>query len=184
MNQRIILVDMDGPLADLEGAFLRIWQEQYPDEFFVPFEERRTFYLNDDYPEHLKNKLPPILAADGFFAALEPVEAGIQALEEMQSLGHRIIVCTSDIFANKTGLSDKRKWIHRYLGLEIAKAMIFTRDKTLVHGDYLIDDKPSITGIGTPNWIHVIYDQPFNRDIGDKPRMSVDWSNWKKIIQP
>ena len=48
MNPKIILTDLDGPLADFEGEFLRRWRERYPDEFFIPFEERRSFFFNDD----------------------------------------------------------------------------------------------------------------------------------------
>lgn len=49
-----ILVDMDGILPDFDGEFLKPWRERHPDKLYVPFEERRTFYVRDSYPDDLK----------------------------------------------------------------------------------------------------------------------------------
>lgn len=178
----IILIDLDGPLADLEGEFLKRWKEKFPDEFFIPFDQRKNFFLNDDYPEHLRKKAADILEASGFFVELPPVSGGLDAVKKMAALGHKVFLCTSDIYMNKTGLADKRKWVEKYLGHDLAKGMIFTRDKTLVRGNYLIDDKPEITGILTPEWKHIIFDQPFNKNTAHKSRIKTDWSNWEDII--
>jgi 5'-nucleotidase len=178
----IILIDLDGPLADLEGEFLTRWKKKYPGELFVPFEERKNFFLNDDYPEHLRKQAADILEASGFFADLAPVTGGIDAMKKMVAAGHKVVMCTSDIYMNKTGLADKRAWVEKHLGRDLAKTMIFTRDKTLVRGDYLIDDKPTITGALTPEWKHIIFDQPFNRNSGAALRIKMDWSNWEEIL--
>src|SRR3989344_1673012 len=149
MPPRIILVDLDGPLADFEGEFLKRWWEQFPNEFFVPLEKRRAFFLKDEYPEHLREEVVRILTTTGFFADLSPVPGGIDAVKEMTDRGYKIIICTSDIYIkniNTIGLDEKRGWVQKYLGYDFAKTMVLTRDKTLVRGDYLIDDKPEITG--------------------------------------
>lgn len=183
MSHKIILVDLDGPLADFEGEFLKKWRKQFPDEFFIPLEQRRKFFLNDDYPEHLREKVARIIATVGFFADPSPIPGSMDAIKKMVALDHKVLVCTSDIYTNTTGLADKRAWVQKYLGHDFAKTMIFTRDKTLVRGDYLIDDKPNIAGLLTPVWEHIIFDQPFNRTIADKARIKMNWSNWRKIIQ-
>jgi len=182
MNPKIILTDLDGPLADFEGEFLRRWRDKYPDEFFIPFEERRSFFFNDEYPEHLRKQAADVLEEPGFFAALAPVTSGLEAVKSMVELGHKVVICTSDIYMNKSGLADKRAWVEKHLGVPLAKGMIFTRDKTLVRGDYLIDDKPEITGALQPAWKHVVFDQPFNRNTSHELRISMDWSNWEDVI--
>ncbi|MEK7615692.1 MAG: 5'-3'-deoxyribonucleotidase [Patescibacteria group bacterium] len=179
---KIILVDLDGPLADLEGEFLRRWKEKYPGEFFVSFEKRKTFFLREEYPEHLQPKTDEILREEGFFANLQIVSGSKEALFAMRDRGYTVVICTSDIFSNKSGLRDKRVWIHERFGEEFARAMIFTRDKTLVRGDYLIDDKPLIMGALEPTWEHVIFDQPFNRETKMPKRIRSDWSNWRDVI--
>ncbi len=181
-SSKIILVDLDGPLADLEGNFLRHWREQFPNEEFIPFDQRKNFFLRDDYPYHLKSKTEEILRADGFFSDLPEVDGGREAIFALRDAGHSVVICTSDIFANKTGLRDKRIWVLEHFGEDFAKSMIFTRDKTYIFGKYLIDDKPLIHGALEPAWEHVIFDQPFNRETSHKKRMKSDWSNWKDLI--
>jgi 5'-nucleotidase len=64
-------------------------------------------------------------------------------------------------------------------GSEFTKGVILPRDKTLVRGDVLIDDKPTIGGISTPQWRHVLFDQPYNRHLSG-PR--VQWENWREVL--
>ena len=44
-----VLVDMDGVLADFEGHLLQVYREKFPDEPFIPLEDRTTFYACDQY---------------------------------------------------------------------------------------------------------------------------------------
>lgn len=43
-------------------------------------------------------------------------------------------------------------WVEQHLGHDFLEQVILTRDKTLITGDLLIDDKPDILG---EHWIHV-----------------------------
>ena len=56
-NRLRVLVDMDQVLCDFEGRFLAIYREKFPDEPFIPFEQRNTFFIVDQY-EKLKADLP------------------------------------------------------------------------------------------------------------------------------
>jgi hypothetical protein len=47
----LILLDMDGVLADFEAGFLNHWLRLHPDKDHVPIEARKSFYIDDDYPE-------------------------------------------------------------------------------------------------------------------------------------
>ncbi len=44
-----VLVDMDGVLCDFEGSFLQMFKEKYPNSPHIPLEERKTFYVADQY---------------------------------------------------------------------------------------------------------------------------------------
>ena len=44
-----VLVDMDCVLCDFEGHFLSLFQSKYPCSSFIPLQERRTFYVKDQY---------------------------------------------------------------------------------------------------------------------------------------
>ncbi len=67
-----VLVDMDGVLADLEGAFGDIWQARYPNRPLIPPEARTTFYLTDQYPREYRGDIWRIFTARGFFRHLPP----------------------------------------------------------------------------------------------------------------
>lgn len=55
-KQLLVLVDMDGVMADFDAHFLTKWKQTYPEEPFISLEDRRTFYLVDQY-ETLKEGL-------------------------------------------------------------------------------------------------------------------------------
>jgi hypothetical protein len=38
-------------------------------------------------------------------------------------------------------------------------------DKTLIDGDVLVDDRPTVTGTRSPTWRRVIFDQPYDRNV-------------------
>lgn len=44
-----VLVDMDGVLADFEGGFLRKFRARFPDLPFVALEDRRGFWVSEQY---------------------------------------------------------------------------------------------------------------------------------------
>lgn len=44
-----VLVDMDGVLADFEGGFLRKFRARFPDQPFIALEDRRGFWLSEQY---------------------------------------------------------------------------------------------------------------------------------------
>ncbi|HEY4486736.1 MAG TPA: 5'-3'-deoxyribonucleotidase [Candidatus Paceibacterota bacterium] len=176
----IILVDQDGPLANFEQGFLDGWRFQFSDELFIPLEERKTFYLRDQYQKHLREKVESIYFAPGFYKNLPPVDGAIEAIKELVALGYEVMICTSPLGRYENCILEKYQWIEKYLGEDFTKKIILTKDKTLIRGDILIDDKPGVTGIFEPSWEHVIFDYPFNRPIIGKRR--INWGNCKEIL--
>ena len=176
----LVLVDMDGVLADFEGHLMDTWRARYPGLFDLPREERRTFYLSRQFPTEQRGKLFQIMYSSGFFAALPPIPGGRQALEDMQDLGWEVFLCSSPLIGNPTGASDKFAWVEEHLGKEWRGRLILASDKTLVHGDILIDDRPEVKGVAQPSWEHVLYDQPYNREIKGQRRLT--WADWKDVL--
>ena len=175
-----ILIDMDGVLSDFDGEFLKRWRERYPDKVYVPWEERTTFYVRDQYPDELKPLVTEIVREPGFFRNMMPIEGGREALTEMDSMGIEVFICTSPLSAYKNCVLEKFEWVEQALGPQWVKRIILTKDKTLVKADILIDDKPEITGVETsPGWEHILYDRPYNRGVN---KMRVTWANWKSVL--
>ncbi len=176
----VILVDMDNTLADFDVGLLNTWRTLYPDAFFVPLEKRTAFHSHDDYPEELQSKIQDICHSKGFIRDLPPVHGGIEAIHEMVAAGHDVRFCTSHLFTYDPSVLEKYQWIEKHFDASYVDRIILTRDKTLIRGDILIDDKPRVSGIATPTWEHILYDRPFNRHISDKRRLT--WQNWHDTL--
>ncbi len=176
----IFLIDQDGPLANFEKSFLIKWRAKFFNEPFVPLKQRTTFYARDQYPEHLHSKMESIYLAPGFILGLPPTTGAIAAVKKMIQLGHDVRICTSPLSQYDNCILEKFQWVEKYFGREFTKKIISAKDKTLICGDLLIDDKPEIGGIMEPGWEHVIFDCPHNRDVTNKKR--INWKNWRKIL--
>ncbi len=116
----------------------------------------------------------------GFYARLQPIPGAKKALREIRDAGHDVWIVTSPWVSNPTCASDKLYWVAKKYGSHWASRVILTKDTTLVDGDYLINDKPEIKGSREPSWEHVLFDQPYNRDV-PKRRIS-NWGMWRSIL--
>jgi 5'-nucleotidase len=175
----LILIDQDGVLADFETGFHTAWHaggHAYP---ALPIDDRRSFYVRDDYPAHLRKTVEAIYMAPGFYRALPAITGAVDAVIELLKMGHDVRICTSPLNHYRHCLPEKYEWVDHHLGPEFVKRLIVTKDKTVVHGDVLVDDKPEVTGTQKPDWCHVVYDQPYNRHVNGA-RMS--WANWQEVL--
>jgi 5'-nucleotidase len=122
----------------------------------------------------------------GFYRRLRPIDGAKEAMEEMMAEGAHVVVATAPTLSNPTCASDKHASIIEHYGTDVAKRTIITDDKTLLDLDFLIDDKPHITGFNTregrrPIWDHIIFDQTYNRHV-DTPLRLKGWENWREVV--
>jgi 5'-nucleotidase len=178
--KKCILIDQDGVLADFEDRFYQIWKERGPCPPIDP-SRRKQFYAQYDYPKEHFNFGMEIMAEPGFFLDMKPIDGAIEAVKAMASSGHELFICTSPLDDYRFCVPEKSAWVEKYLGPEFVKKMIFTKDKTMVSGDILIDDRPDITGVMSPVWQHIIFDAPYNRNV-PAPRLW-HWEDWYQVIE-
>ena len=174
------LVDMDDVIANFEKRLLDTYKQTYPDKPFVEISERREFFfIEEQYPKDCKDLVIGIYEAPGFFRSLEPIEGAIDALQYMAK-DHEVFICTSPLLTNPTCVQDKYDWVNHSLGEKWTRKVIITNDKTIVNGDYLIDDKGHIKGAQRPLWEHMVFDRPYNRHIASKRRLT--WDNYRAVL--
>jgi 5'-nucleotidase len=176
----LILVDQDNVLADFDGGFLAAWRETHPDAPFIPHSQRRAWNVRDDLPAEHQAAAVALYSREGFFGNLAPIAGGREALFAMLDLGWDVRICTSPIREYRHCVAEKFAWVEAHLGSEWLDRIVLTADKTLVHGDWLIDDKPDIHGGRVPSWRHALFDAHHNRHIGHGLR--IDWSNWREVL--
>ena len=177
-----ILVDMDGVIADWGAAYGESLDAFGADAADIPrHKDQRSFNLNDGRTDRERAIIGAVLVEPGFYSRLQPIPGAKPALRAMRKAGHDVRIVTSPWVSNPTCASDKLNWVADRYGSHWAARVIITTDKTLVHGDVLIDDKPEVTGIETPSWEHVLFDQPYNRDVTGKRRIR-DWAEWEQVL--
>lgn len=159
-----VLVDMDGVLADLIGGIHEI--DGIP----------KLEVTGWDFAPYTGRDLDMIWEAmysEGFFRNLPLINNAKRGLMALRSAGHNVFICTTPLSTPHCA-GEKIMWVKSVIGKGWKDRIILTKDKTMIVGDYLIDDKPIITGAITPQWEHIIFDQPYNRNVHG---MRVTWDN-------
>lgn len=176
----IYLVDQDGVLADFSGHFHTLWGETRPDAPNIPVSQRKHFFVHDDLPERYKKDIRKLIRRQNFFRDMPPIPDALVGINELLETGAEVFILTSPVSDNPYCHDEKVAWVQHHLGPDFVRRLIIGQDKTMVRGDYLIDDKPEITGIYQPLWKHVVYDAPYNKDSLSQLRMN--WQNWKTVL--
>lgn len=176
----VLLIDMDGVLCDWYGRVLETYKARYPDRVHVAREEVTRFYVEELYPEEHKDDIVAIAREKGFYLSLDPMAGALEALKDIEENCLDFIdpfICTSpeveyeDLMCH----SEKVQWTQKHLGAFWVKRTIITKDKTLVIGDYIIDDKPEIKGALKPVWKQLHLEQPYTPA---DARHVFKWSDW------
>lgn len=126
---KIIYVDMDGVLVDFESGIKSLSVEEL---------------------ELYENKLDEV---PGIFSRMIPILGALESFEKISRQFDVYILSTAP-WENPTALNDKLAWIKKYIG-EIAKRrVVFSHNKHLNMGDYLIDDRKA-NGAGEFRGMHI-----------------------------
>lgn len=129
-----------------------------------------------------------VYEAPGFFLDLEPIPGAVEAMREMNNMQDtEVFICSSPLLKYEHCVGEKYRWVEKHLGPQFVERIILTRDKTVVLGDLLIDDKDSIQGQEqTPSWEHILFTCCHNQHLALPPsrRRLLSWSdNWREIIE-
>lgn len=188
----VILIDLDGTIADFPAEWNRRWTERFPERVFVPTNSYTKMEIEKNYPHEYKDDIQEIYNSKGFYANLSLLPGSLEALEWLDGEGYYVFLCTkplSSYHSNNTScMAEKCEWVQKTLGNKWIDKLIITRDKTIVHGDILIDDNPYMTkGLLTrPPWNPVLFEQPWNRrpflpgEMQLVPR--VNWENYQILL--
>ena len=178
----VVLVDMDGTIADFDSRAYALMAARHPD-VAMPVYKQREFPLSRGLPAAQRPLLEVLFKEEGFFREMQPIEGAVAALNEMVAAGIDVRLCSSPLSSSPCCVMEKVEWAVAHLGKSWVDRIILTRDKTLVRGDILLDDAPQAKSSSLePMWEHVYFDQPCNRsgasDADPSRRRLVAWKDW------
>lgn len=175
---KIVLLDIDSTLNNFQEHFLNVFSQKYPD-LYSKLPESASHYdalkLNRDFSMK-------ILQEDGFNEKMVPLEGAPEAVEELDRRGYLIYFCTALVTDHSNTMRDRVEWIGKWFGEKWMERVIFTKDKTMVRGDFLIDDSPFKTrGNLNPTWKLIVFDVSYNREDECYGRI-FGWKNTKPLF--
>jgi len=181
MKKKIVLIDMDGVICDYTQRMLDLAVERFNLPQYKAGEVL-DFYTEKIFPEEVQTQVEELSLERDFFLSLKPLPESIEAVKEiLDDPRFDVWICSSPKKKGEWCHSEKFLWLRKYFGQKFAEKLVLTRDKTLVYGDYLIDDKVSILGVNkNPSWEQIVFNQPYNQAFQGKKRM--DWKNWKNVL--
>ena len=187
-----VLIDMDGVIADLDRHQLDIYRQENPDYPFIPLTERNVWsgqthhQFSEKFGQKYGDTLWEIVLRKNFFRTIPAVKPAIENIKIlMENELYEIFFCTSPCRGNPHSASEKIEWIAEHFGDFYTRKMIITQDKTVVRGDFLIDDKHQVKGSDVPSWRHVLartyHNQHLNKDT--HPLILENWSDLENILK-
>lgn len=176
----LILVDMDCVLADFEEGHRRMCAEHGLPPV-VEARDRVCWDILEAVPTVWRDTVKELWHAPGFFAGLDPIVGAVETLHTWSRQGHKVYICTAPLMNSETCAQEKLAWVRRHVGLEFVRRTIITADKTLVQGNFLLDDRPDITGDASPTWKHLLFATHANRFYG-QPDERYTWTTARSLI--
>ncbi len=131
----IALLDLDSTVADYDGSMReKMLLIQAPEE--RPYRGR---YEEAGEPPYMEARRKMIQRQPGFWRDLKPIQAGMDIVEETQSIGFSLHVLTKGPYTTPGAWTEKVSWCQQHLpDVDIT----ITSNKSLVYGRVLIDDFP------------------------------------------
>lgn len=188
------LIDMDGVVFDFVHSLYKLaaLRDPYLASLFPDRKLIRDHYVEKSFdmsiPEDIRKQMAELIVDvvndDPIFAyapLIQDAVSGIRYLEKQT--GRPYFYCSNPHVPNILGWSHKAMSLEDLIGKDESKKMILTKDKTLVSGVLLIDDAPTPIGVYTPDWIHIVFDQPWNdsaSSCADQTSGKYRLMNWKE----
>lgn len=161
-NGRLLLLDMDGPLAGFDAHGWTM-MERLGFEMSVAGEHAQTARY---FTDHIVSKkevahIRGMIESPGWFEALPVTPGAVGGVAELIDAGVDIWVCTKPLERNPTCRDAKGGWLREHFPM-LEDKLIIAPDKSLIHGDILLDDAPKLEWIERATWTPVIFKAAYN----------------------
>lgn len=158
-RKRILLVDQDNTLNSFNEHVADVAKTE---RGILP----KSGSLNnsrvaDDFAPGDVSYIKSIFKRPGFYEQLRATSGAALAMQRLRSQYETFIV--TGLPKWRSAADEKSAWIEKTLGWDWASRVVFTDQKTLIMGDFLIDDANEPRGtVGEASWKHIAFARPWN----------------------
>ena len=127
MNKKVLLIDMDGVVADFRKYIL--------DNSTITAAEF------DSGTEEVSDRVDEFCISNPtIFEYLEPIEGAIDRIKYLFGV-FDVYFCSTPMYRVPESYKSKRIWLEKHFGELASRRLILTHRKDLIKGDILIDDR-------------------------------------------
>lgn len=166
MKKPVALVDLDGTLADFDGAMRRDLQRM-----LSPGETPLLAHDDEDMFPHIRERRRFIKHQPDWWANLEKLHHGFLIVDLLRSLDFKLHILTRGPKHHASAWEQKVRWVRQHVP---DASITITLDKSLTYGRVLVDDWPEYVTPWLkhrPRGLVVMPPQPWNRDFPEHPQV-------------
>lgn len=165
-----VIIDMDEVIADPMGDMIEWYRKTHQ----LEIDENKMLGGSwvKGFPEHHQQIVTERLYSTGFFRNLPVIKDSIEVLKEMNKKYEVFIVSAAMEFPNS--LKEKLEWLLDHFPFFTWKQIALCGDKSLVCGDYMIDDH--VKNLRTFKGKKYLFTSAHNLDIVEYDRLN----NWRE----
>jgi 5'(3')-deoxyribonucleotidase len=164
---------MDEVIADALGEHLLRYNRDFRER--ITRDDLEGRWLWDFVPPERQQALHEYLMSEDFFAVLRVMPHAQRVLERLQSR-YEIYIATAAMEV-PSSFNAKFEWLKRYFPFIPASHIVFCGNKSILRGDYLIDDNPRQLRLFRGEGI--LFSSPANANVTGFRRVH----NWLEIAE-
>lgn len=171
----LVFLDVDGVTLDLGTEWLNRYNEDYNDKLT---NEHITRWATHEFvkPE-CGRKIYDYLLMPDLYDNVQPIAGAREGVEILKGAGHRVVFLSSGIHRGKYLRLKQLGFLNR------EDDYICAHDKSLVSGDYLVDDGVhNIIAFRKTRGIPVLFDAPHNQ-LSFQELRAMNWTDVTSMIE-
>jgi 5'(3')-deoxyribonucleotidase len=175
MSRPTICVDMDEVIADALGEHLLRYNRDFATNLTT--KDLHGKWIWDFVPEERLHVLEEYMRSEDFFAVLGVMPESQRVLQKMQNQ-YDVFIATAAMEV-PTSFNAKFKWLQQHFPFIPHSHIVFCGDKSILRGDFLIDDNPRQLSLFRGEGI--LFSSPANALVTGYRRVN-DWLDVEKMF--
>lgn len=152
-----ILLDCDGPIFDFVGAVIQLIYDETdivvnPTDFKA-WDLRVAEVLKDKHPQPtvIESRVRRKMLEKGFCFNIAVCPEAYEGVSRLRTMA-QVVFVTAPYISNSYWMNERFWALQRAFPEKGGASVIFAKDKTLIHGDVLVDDKTTTVDAWSTAW--------------------------------